>query len=193
MPAPYDTNTTANELVHDYADIIKDKVILTTGVTPGSLGAEFVESVAKSAPALLILAGRNVEKTQKTADTITAAQPDSKVRVLQLDLSSLSAVRKAGETVHSWTDVPHIDVVVNSAGLMAVPYGTTVDGFENQFAVNHLGHFLFINLIMDKILASKSPRVVSITSDGHRLNPIRWTDYNFSVGLKLISLLVNTR
>jgi NAD(P)-dependent dehydrogenase (short-subunit alcohol dehydrogenase family) len=183
MPAPYSPDTTANELVRDYADIIKGKVVLVTGVTPGSLGAEFAESVAKGAPSLLILAGRSVEKTQQTADVITAAPLDTLVRVLQLDLASLSAVREAAKATNSWTDVPQIDVLVNNAGLMAVDHKQTVDGFESQFGVNHLGHFLFTNLIINKILVSKSPRVVNISSDGHRLNPIRWADYNFRVCL----------
>ena len=182
----YNTNTTASELVGNFGQEIEGKVILTTGVTLGSLGAAFVESIAKSQPGLLILTGRNVEKLQKTADKITAAQPNVKTRTLKLDLNSLAAVRQSAETVTSWVDVPHIDVLVNSAGLMATPYMLTADGFESQFGVNHLGHFLFTNLIMPKILAARAPRVVVITSDGHRLNPMRWSDYNFDVGLPLV-------
>lgn len=181
MGRVYDTNTTADELVRDLADEIKGKVILTTGVTPGSLGAAFVESIAKAQPSLLVLAGRSAEKLQKTADKITASHPNVKTRALKLDLNSLAAVRQSAETVISWTDVPHIDVLVNSAGLMANPYTLTADGFESQFGVNYLGHFLFTNLIMPKILAARAPRVVVITSDGHRLNPMRWSDYNFDV------------
>jgi NAD(P)-dependent dehydrogenase (short-subunit alcohol dehydrogenase family) len=63
MPRTYDTNTTADELVQDFANDIKNKIILTTGVTPGGLGTAFVETVAKGHPGMLILAGRNVEKT----------------------------------------------------------------------------------------------------------------------------------
>lgn len=181
MGRTYDTNTTADELVGDFAREINGKVILTTGVTLGSLGAAFVESIAKGQPALLILAGRNAEKLQKTADKITAANANVKTRSLTLDLNSLAAVRQSARAVTTWTDVPHIDVVLNSAGLMGSPYMLTEDGFESQFGVNHLGHFLFTNLIMPKILASRSPRIVNITSDGHRLNPIRWNDYNFDV------------
>lgn len=128
---------------------------------------------------MLIITSGNVEKTQKTADTITATCPNVKVRVLNLNLGSFAAIRQAAETVNSWTYVLYTDVVVNNAGLMGTPFMLTVDGFENQFGINHLGHFLFTNLIMGKILASKSPRVVNITSDGHRLNPIHWADYNF--------------
>ncbi|RSL90360.1 hypothetical protein CEP51_000754 [Fusarium floridanum] len=65
---------------------------------------------------------------------------------------------------------------------MTVPYGLTEDGIEKQFQTNHLGHFLFTNLIMNKILSARAPRVVSISSAGHRHHSIRWTDYNFSQG-----------
>lgn len=182
MTNKYDSQATASTLAAELSDAIKGKVVLTTGVSPNGLGATFVETIAKSQPALLILSGRNTSKTSITADTITATHPGIKVRVLELDLGSLNAVRTAAGTVGSWADVPAIDVLVNNAGIMATDFGLSPDGFEKQFATNYLGHFLFANLIMDKLLASNaSPRVVSVSSDGHRLNPIRWDDYNFRV------------
>ncbi|KAF8891623.1 hypothetical protein CPB84DRAFT_1683245 [Gymnopilus junonius] len=182
MSPPYDTNTTADELVKDYASLIKGKVILTTGVSPGSLGAAFVEYIAKAQPSLIILAGRDSNKTEKTASAITSSNPNVKTRLLKVDLASLQSVRDAAAEVNSWSDVPVIDVLVNSAGIMAVDYALTVDGFERQFASNHLGHFLLTNLIIDKILASKTPRIVSVTSSGHRFSPFRFADYNFDGG-----------
>ncbi|KAF7559300.1 hypothetical protein G7046_g4852 [Stylonectria norvegica] len=180
--APYTDRTTVDELTSDYASIIKGKVILTTGVTPGGLGATFVEVIAASNPGLLILAGRNAAKCQKTADTIAAKHPNVKTRVLILDLGSLAAVRKAADEVNSWADVPEIDVLVNNAAVMATDYALTPDGFETQFGTNHLAHFLFTNLIIDKILAAKAPRVVSVSSDGHRLGPVRFADPHYSNG-----------
>ncbi|KAI1389960.1 NAD(P)-binding protein [Hypoxylon trugodes] len=182
MASQYGAETSVDELVKDFASEIKGKVILTTGVSPKGLGATFVESVAKAEPALLILAGRKPEKTRETADTIASAYPNVKTRVLQLDLGSFAAVREAAATVNSWSDVPHIDALVNNAGIMAVGYSLTSDGIESQLATNHLAHFLFTNLIINKLLASKAPRIVSVSSDGHRLNPIRWDDYNFDGG-----------
>ncbi|KAI5458159.1 hypothetical protein BGZ63DRAFT_407459 [Mariannaea sp. PMI_226] len=159
----YNDKTTVQELVSDYAQIIKGKTVLTTGVTPGSLGHMFVEAVAAASPALLILAG-------------------AKTRNLVVDLCSLASVRKAAEEVNSWADVPKIDVVVNNAAVMATEFALTVDGFETQFAASHIGHFLLNNLIMSKVLASESPRIVNISSDGHRFSPIRWADPAFSNG-----------
>ncbi|KAH0523979.1 hypothetical protein TsFJ059_008907 [Trichoderma semiorbis] len=182
MVREYNADTTTDDLLKDLSGEIKGKVILITGVSQGTLGGVFVEYVAKAAPAGLILAGRSLAKIQITANALKAAHPAINIRTLQIDLASLAAVREAATTVNSWKNVPHIDVLVNNAGIMAVPYATTVDGFELQLANNHLGPFLFTNLIMDKILASKTPRVVNIASTGHRLHPIRWFDYNFRDG-----------
>ncbi|KAI0104691.1 WW domain-containing oxidoreductase [Nemania sp. FL0031] len=174
--------TTASELVGELASEIRGKVVLTTGVSPKSLGATFVETIAKAEPAMLILAGRNPAKAGQTADAIKAANANVDTRVLELDLGSLAAVRRAADVVLSWADVPYIDVLVNSAGIMGVDFKLSPEGYESQFATNHLGPWLFTNLIMNKILASKAPRVVNVSSDGHRLNPIRWDDYNFDNG-----------
>ena len=181
MSSSYSSETTADALVHDLAAAIMGKSILTTGVSPGGLGATFVETIAAAQPSLLILAGRTVGKIEETANTIKATHPGVEVRVLELDLSSFAAVRKAADTVLGWVDVPKIDVLVNNAGVMGIEWARSVDGFEMTFVVNHLGHFLFTNLIMSKILASEAPRVVNVSSEGHRFNPIRWGDYNFHV------------
>lgn len=179
--SPHSASTTTNDLVNEYADIIKGKTILTTGVTPNSLGATFILETASKSPYLLILAGRNASKLQEMSEAVTKANPSVKTRSLIVDLGSLASVRKAAEEVNSWNDVPSIDVVVNNAGVMAIPYTKSVDGYEMQFAICHLGHFLLTNLIMDKILASESPRVVNISSNGHSLGPVRFADPHFSV------------
>ncbi|KAF5564046.1 oxidoreductase [Fusarium phyllophilum] len=180
--SPHSASTTTNDLVNEYADIIRGKTILTTGVTPNSLGATFILETASKSPSLLILAGRNASKLQEMSEAITKTNPSVKTRSLVVDLGSLASVRKAAEEVNSWSDVPSIDGVVNNAGVMAIPYTKSVDGYEMQFAICHLGHFLLTNLIMDKILASESPRVVNISSNGHSLGPIRFADPHFSDG-----------
>ncbi|SPQ21518.1 62301270-55c5-4407-afb5-566ff77864e0 [Thermothielavioides terrestris] len=182
MPSQDNAQTTGSELVQELADIIKGKVILTTGVSPGGLGAFFVEAIAAANPGLLIVAGRNLDKVQQTVDNLAKSHPGVKTRPLRLDLISLAAVREAAAEVNAWDDVPFIDVLVNNAGVMATPYALSPDGVESQFAINHLGHFLFTNLIMGKLLAASKPRVVNVSSDGHRLSPIRFDDLNFHGG-----------
>ncbi|KAL2807724.1 hypothetical protein BJX63DRAFT_436776 [Aspergillus granulosus] len=175
---------TASSLASLYTPYIKNKVILTTGVSPSGLGAVFLHAIVQACPSHLILAGRNTSKVQETARALASEipDPDLKIRILELDLSSLAAVRAAAETVNSWPDVPAIDVLVNNAGIMAVDFALSVDGFESQFATNHLGPWLFTNLIMGKILSAAEPRIVMVSSDGHRLGPVRFWDYNFEKG-----------
>ncbi|RYP51422.1 hypothetical protein DL768_003208 [Monosporascus sp. mg162] len=173
-------NKTASSLAQRYASQIKGKVVLTTGVSPETLGAVFVQAIAKSQPALLILAGRNTAKVQETAKALEAE--NVKTRTLELNLGSLKDVRAAAATVNGWDDVPCIDVLFNNAGVMAIEYGVSPEGHENHLAINHLGPFLFTNLIMDKVLASAAPRVIMVSSDGHRLSPVRFDDIHFRDG-----------
>lgn len=184
-PLPYNRqNALASTIAADNAANIAGKTVLTTGVTQGGLGATFVEAIAQYKPRLLILAGRSAEKVQATVQKIKSnpKSSDVEVRVLELDLAGQKSVRQAADTVLGWKDVDHIDVLVNSAGIMAGPYKTTQEGIENQFGSNHIGHFLFTNLIISKILASPSPRVVSVASDGHRFGGVRFDDWNFQDG-----------
>ncbi len=183
MAPKYDKNTKGSQLVKDLADNIKGKVVVVTGCSPGGIGALYVTGIAPASPAAIILAGRTRESIAPTERAIQEANPAVKTKLLAVDLGSLKSVRRAAREVNSWADMPYIDVLVNNAGIMACPYTATEDGVERQFATNHLGHFLFTNLIMDKILKSKSPRVVSVSSVCHRFNPIRWGDYNFSASI----------
>ncbi|KAI2620019.1 NAD(P)-binding protein [Hypoxylon sp. NC1633] len=170
----------ASDLAVVYEAQIRGKIVLTTGVSPGGIGAAFVAGIARARPALLILAGRNPTKVQQTAEVVSAT--GVKVRTLELDLASLSAVRAAAEKVNGWDDVPRIDVFVNNAGVMAIDWAATSEGYDTQLVTNHLGPFLLTNLLMGKTLKSPAPRVVMVTSDGHRLSPFRFDDYNFRDG-----------
>lgn len=119
---------------------------------------------------------------QDAQDSVAKASPQTPTRQLILDLGSLKKVRKSAEEVNSWTDVVKIDLVINNAGIMARPFELTEDGIESQLQANHLGHFLFTQLIMDKILATgKGARVVNISSNAYRQSQIRWDDWNFEV------------
>ncbi|KAI4173142.1 MAG: hypothetical protein LQ343_003069 [Gyalolechia ehrenbergii] len=132
MAKLYDTQTTAEIVVQGLSGEIANKVVLTTGVSPGGLGAFFNQYIAPAKPALLILAGRNPAKNQETAESLSKNHPNVLIRTLQLDLESLTKVREAAATVNSWPDVPHIDVLVNNAGIMACEYSKTEDGLERR-------------------------------------------------------------
>lgn len=193
-PAPLQrrSSQTPGALAAAYAHYIRGKVVLVTGVSPNSLGAAFVKAIAVSKPFELILAGRTLSKVQQTAQVIAADYPYVKVRTLELDLSSLATVRTASEELNKWTAVRHVDVLFNSAGVMAVDWHATPDGYESQLAINYLAPFLFTNLIMGKLLNSKSPRVIMVSDVAHRLSPIRFGDCNFQVRYSEASFVLLT-
>ncbi len=122
-----------------------------TGANSG-LGAETAKAVA-AAGARVTLACRNVAKAEVVADQIGPA-----ATVAHLDLSDLASVRAFAATVDE------VDVLVNNAGIMGVPYGRTVDGFELQMGTNHLGHFALTALLAPRI----TERVVVLSSIAHR-------------------------
>lgn len=116
-------------------------------------------------------------------------------RPLVVDLSSQASVRAAAAAVLSWADVPHIDILVNSAGVMGLPERTlSVDGVEMHLATNHVGHFLLTCTLMPKLLAAaaaassssastnhRATRVVNVSADVRRhAGSVRWSDPSFS-------------
>lgn len=95
--------------------------------------------------------------------------------VQELDLTSLQSIRAAADEIRSQHQ--HIDLLINNAGVMMTPNSTTTDVFELQFGTNHLGHFALTNLLLDRVVAVPSSRVVTVSSQAHRVvNGIRFDD-----------------
>jgi NAD(P)-dependent dehydrogenase (short-subunit alcohol dehydrogenase family) len=171
---------TSEEVASKFKDQINGKVVLITGCSPNSLGAETARAIATQNPALLILAGRNKASTEETIKNIKEEIPDVQMRLLMLDLASLASVREAAAEVNSYAET--IDVLINNAATMAGPFEKTEDGIESQFATNHLGHFLFTNLLLEKMVRKgKGPRIINVTSNGYGFGGIRFEDPNFEV------------
>ncbi|KIV99777.1 uncharacterized protein PV09_08583 [Verruconis gallopava] len=176
-------STTGEEAAAALSSNIRGRTVIVTGVTPGGLGLETARVIALHDPKLLVLAGRSREKLQQAEEAVRRAAPQTALRQLVLDLGSLSAVRKAAAEVNGWDDVPAVDVVINNAGIMATPFALTEDGIESQFATNHVGHFLFTQLIMAKVLAGgPGKRVVNLSSNAYRSGGVRYDDWNFQDG-----------
>ncbi|KAF3926017.1 hypothetical protein ABW20_dc0108072 [Dactylellina cionopaga] len=184
--ADYGETTDASDVAQFLHDEITNKTIVVTGASPNTLGSEFVLTVCAHSPKLVVIATRDTKKLDSLAKDIASKYSNVIVKTLQLDLGSLESARNAGKEVMGWDDVEMIDVLVNNAGIMAVPYRKTSDGFESQFATNHLGHFVFTKQLMPKILASakagREPRIVNITSNGHRTHDINWESLDFHDG-----------
>lgn len=155
------------------ADIpdLRGKVAVVTGAN-GGLGFESAKALA-GAGAHVVMAARTQNKAQAAFNEILSVHPTAQLEIVELDLGSLESVRNAAATIA--TAHPKIDILINNAGLMAMPERKTADGFEMQFGVNHLGHWVFTNGLLRSLLAADAARVVSVTSTAHhfgrRVNP----------------------
>jgi NAD(P)-dependent dehydrogenase (short-subunit alcohol dehydrogenase family) len=141
------------------------RVAVITGANTG-LGYETAAALADHG-ARVVLAVRNLDKGKDAAARITAQSPGADLALQELDLTSLDSVRAAAGQLRSEHD--RIDLLINNAGVMYTPKATTKDGFELQFGTNHLGHFAFTGLLLDRLLPVAGSRVVTVSSVGHRI------------------------
>lgn len=185
MPS-FDPLISATKVAAAFPESIRDKTILITGVSPKSLGLATAVAFACQHPNRLILSGRSAEKVQSAVESLRSAYPLVKYDVLVMDLSSQASVRAAATRIIEDVNIPTIDILINNAGVMAIPALTfSEDNIETTFATNHIGHFLFTSLIMSKIIkaseVSDTPtRIINVSSYGHQFSPVRFSDINFS-------------
>jgi NAD(P)-dependent dehydrogenase (short-subunit alcohol dehydrogenase family) len=145
------------------------RVALVTGAN-GGLGLEVSRELARKG-AHVVMASRDREKAERARRDILDEIPDASLELVPLDLASLVSVREAANTILAGH--PTVDVLVNNAGLMGIPERRTVDGFEMQFGVNHLGHFALTAFLEPALLNGADTRVVSVTSTGrHTGRPV---------------------
>jgi len=168
-PPTFTFDTTAEEVATVFANEIRGKNVLITGTSINGIGFEAARVIAKYAN-LVIITGYNVERLKLSEEALKEEFLLANIRRLTLDLSSFDAVRKAAAEVNAYPELIH--VLINNAAAAIVPtFKLTVDKLENQFATNHVGHFLFTNLIVPKILAARTatytPRVVFVSSSAH--------------------------
>ncbi|MET0993707.1 MAG: SDR family NAD(P)-dependent oxidoreductase [Mycobacterium sp.] len=147
---------------------IPDQTGRTAVITGANTGIGFETAAALAAKgADVVLAVRNLDKGKDAADRIAKTTSGATVDVQELDLSSLESVRAAADALRARHD--GIDLLINNAGVMWTPKSTTKDGFELQFGTNHLGHFAFTGLLLDRLLPVPGSRVVTVSSQGHRM------------------------
>ena len=118
---------------------------------------------------------RDVAAGERTAKGVTATTGNERLHVAQLDLTDLNSV---AAFVASWEGPLH--VLVNNAGVMASPKEHTAQGWELQFATNHLGHFALATGLHDVLAADGAARIVSVSSKGHQLSPVIFDDLHFA-------------
>jgi len=144
------------------ADIpdLSGRVALVTGAN-GGLGLETARALAAK-NAHVIMAARNQEKAGHALDGIRRTAPNASVAIRELDLASLDSVAHFARSVLADTD--RLDVLVNNAGVMGIPERQTLDGFEMQFGVNHLGHYALTTRLLPLLVRTTGSRVVTVTS-----------------------------
>ncbi|MCX4772720.1 MULTISPECIES: oxidoreductase [unclassified Streptomyces] len=158
-----------------YANDLPDQSGRTAVVTGANSGIGLITAreLARRG-ARVLLACRDERRGKEAAARIRAAVPDADVEFAALDLADLSSVR---EFAAAYT-ADRLDLLINNAGVMALPYGRTADGFETQFGVNHLGHFALTGLLLPRLLGTPGARVVSVSSGLHVLSNIDMGDLN---------------
>ncbi|KAJ2981177.1 hypothetical protein NQ176_g2187 [Zarea fungicola] len=182
----FGADTTGSQVAAVFPEAIRGKTILITGGNRNGLAFSAAQALVSQNPHRLILTGRSVAKVQECIDALQKDFPTVNYRLLEVDLSDQKSVRAAAARVLAWDDVPTIDLVINSAGVMGLNERTlTGDGVEMHLATNHVGHWLLNCLIMPKLIkaAGKNPRgmtrIVNISAASPRWGGMRWSDMTF--------------
>jgi NAD(P)-dependent dehydrogenase (short-subunit alcohol dehydrogenase family) len=166
---PFGFSSTAADVVQGM-DLAGRRAIVTGGSS--GIGVETARALA-SAGAEVTLAVRDKAAGERTAKEITTG--NEKLFVAELDLTDLSSVR---EFVDGWQGP--LDILVANAGVMACPEQYTEQGWELQFATNHLGHFALATGLHAALVAAGNARIVVVSSSGHQLSPVIFDDLNFA-------------
>jgi len=154
------------------------RLAVVTGANSG-IGFVAARELAR-AGAQVVMAVRDTTRGEEAAGKVRSAA--SAVEVMELDLADLSSVRAFAAAFGEGHDGP--DLLVNNAGVMALPHRTTADGFEMQFGTNHLGHFALTGLLLAGLSSRPDPRVVTISSGAHKMGRIDFEDLQGERGYK---------
>jgi NAD(P)-dependent dehydrogenase (short-subunit alcohol dehydrogenase family) len=150
---------------------LQGKVAVVTGANSG-VGYESALALAGKG-AQVVLAVRSEEKGQKALKTIKGVFPNSNAEVMMLDLASLESIRSFADQFKAKYE--RLDILLNNAGMMAIPFRKTMDGFEMQFGIDHLGHFALTGSLMPVLLQTPKARVVTVSSINHNMG---WIDFD---------------
>ncbi|WP_330484953.1 SDR family NAD(P)-dependent oxidoreductase [Tumidithrix elongata] len=171
IKTPFGRHSTATEVVTGI-DLFGKRAIVTGGAS--GIGIETSRALALTG-AEVTLAVRNVDAGKQTATNITATTGNRNIHVAPLDLTDRASI---STFVAAWDKPLHI--LVNNAGVMALPEQHTPEGWEMQFATNYLGHFALALGLHDALKADGAARIVSVSSSGHMLSPVVFDDIHFA-------------
>ena len=148
------------------------KTALVTGANSG-LGYEITLALAEKG-AHVIMACRNLDKANQAAANIRKQVANAVLTIKELNLSDLASVRRFATEIQP--QLTKLDLLINNAGIMAIPERQTADGFEMQFGTNHLGHFALTAFLLQPLLATPGARVVTVSSGLHENATINFAD-----------------
>lgn len=171
----FNARSTALEVVESI-DITGRRAIVTGG--GAGLGLETTRALAK-AGAEVTLAVRNLAQGEAAVAQIRAEQPNALLRVAKLDLADLASVQTFADDWQAQAGGHALHLLINNAGVMACPLARTPQGWESQFATNHLGHFALTTALVPSLLKAAPSRVVVLSSMGHKLGGIDFDDIQF--------------
>ncbi|XP_077178616.1 retinol dehydrogenase 12-like [Paroedura picta] len=171
MAAPYIRKYIAGGVCKSTVKL-NGKVVVITGANTG-IGKETAKDLARRG-ARIILACRDMAKGEAAACEIQASTGNQQVIVKKLDLADTKSIREFGENFLK--EEKELHILINNAGVMLCPYSKTVDGFEMQLGVNHLGHFLLTFLLLERLKKSAPARIVNVSSLAHHCGKIRFHD-----------------
>jgi NAD(P)-dependent dehydrogenase (short-subunit alcohol dehydrogenase family) len=169
-----DAPTTTTTDVLDGVDLTGRNALVTGGTT--GIGKETARALA-AAGASVTTTARTEDKGTAAVDELRASVPDADAAYELLELGSLASVRDFTDRFAASHD--SLDLLIANAGIMAVPFGRTDDGFELHLGTNHLGHFVLVGRLLPLLVASAPARVVVLSSGGHAMSDIDWDDPNY--------------
>jgi NAD(P)-dependent dehydrogenase (short-subunit alcohol dehydrogenase family) len=162
---------------------LRGKTAIVTGGYSG-LGLETVRALVSAGAAVVVPARRPGHAREVLADAgVPAGTAAGEASVAALDLADQSSVKEfAASFLGAEGTGRSLDILINNAAIMASPEQRVGPGWESQFATNHLGHFALTNLLWPALTAGSGARVVSLSSTGHKISPVRFDDINFETG-----------
>jgi len=161
---------------------MKNKICLVTGANSGIGFVTAMELAKRGASVGLVC--RNAEKAEKARQEIISKTNNEQVRVFLCDFSIQSDIHAVSTQIVGHYE--RIDVLVNNAGFIANNRTTTAEGLELTFAVNHLGYFMFTNLLKKPLLASTEGRIINVSSEAHRFAHIDFENLQLEKGYNSI-------
>ncbi|WP_234733704.1 SDR family oxidoreductase [Tellurirhabdus bombi] len=161
---------------------MQNKIVLVTGANSGMGMATSVELARKGAEVVMLC--RNEERGQEALRTARTQSGSDRIALMQCDLASLASIRAVAEKINA--RYPVVDVLINNAGVVNLKRQTTADGFEMMLGVNHLGHFLLTNLLLEALQKGSQGRIVNVSSDAHKVGKIHFEDPHLSHSFNVV-------